>query len=84
VQAADGWARVERSLSSISGIESPLNHPFFFFGFMPHPTVIAFNLILDTIFRGWHWRHPIGLILVDSSSLVSIGFSSIISESMCM
>jgi hypothetical protein len=62
VWAVDGWARVERSPSLRSGIESPLNHPFFF-NFMTHPTVISLNLILGAVFRGWHRRHPLGLIL---------------------
>jgi hypothetical protein len=52
VQAMDGWARVERSPSSRSRVENPLNHPFFFFNFIPHPTIIALNLILDVVFRG--------------------------------
>jgi hypothetical protein len=65
VRDTDGWARVERSPSSRSRVESPLNHHFFFFffNFMPHPTVVALNLILCAIFRGWHQRHPIGIIL---------------------
>jgi hypothetical protein len=65
VRTSDGWARVERSPSLRSGIESPLNHPFMLFllNLLPQPTVIALNIIIAIVFRGWHRRHPIGFIV---------------------